>query len=277
MPIHACTLPNGSSGFQWGKSGKCYASRKDAEAQATAIYASGWVDKLLSNLRPSVQKVNLKNILMKQQDLDHAAHDAATSPHNLRSPPTDAQTSAGNYKKGKISMNGLDISIENPAGSKRKPELPTLQSHYGYIRGSKGADGDQVDIFLRPGTPVDWDGDVYIIDQIKADGSFDEHKCLFGWDSVDDAKKAYLSNYEPKWQGFGGITTMTQNEFKAWMDGDTTQPLTKEDGGGAPTSTTTTGHTQSNSATSGITAYTVGNERRQRRRVKLKAKENRNG
>src|SRR3990172_1678867 len=45
MPIHACTLPNGKPGFQWGGSGKCYAERADAERQAAAIHASGWTGK----------------------------------------------------------------------------------------------------------------------------------------------------------------------------------------------------------------------------------------
>ena len=33
--------------------------------------------------------------------------------------PTDAQKEAGNYKKGHVRLNGLDISIENPQGSTR--------------------------------------------------------------------------------------------------------------------------------------------------------------
>ena len=94
---------------------------------------------------------------------------------------------------------------------------------------------------------------------------------MFGWDSADDAKKAYLANFDPKWTGFGGITAMTQDEFKAWMDDDTTQPLTKDEGGA---STTTTGHTQSSSPTSGITSYgMISSTKKRRRRVKLKPKE----
>ena len=69
-----------------------------------------------------------------------AAHEAATSQRNDLAAPTEAQIEAGNYKKGHVRINGLDISIENPAGSKRRPEWPALQNHYGYIKGTIGKD-----------------------------------------------------------------------------------------------------------------------------------------
>jgi uncharacterized protein len=43
MPIQTCTLPEGGEGWQWGKSGKCYESRSDAEKQAEAAHANGYV------------------------------------------------------------------------------------------------------------------------------------------------------------------------------------------------------------------------------------------
>jgi hypothetical protein len=42
MPIHSCTLPDGSSGYRWGDEGKCYRDRADAEKQAQAAYANGY-------------------------------------------------------------------------------------------------------------------------------------------------------------------------------------------------------------------------------------------
>lgn len=74
-------------------------------------------------------------------ELDAAAHAAATSPHNDLPEPTQAQKEAGNYKLGHARIAGLDISIENPAGSQRqgvdpngKPWSVDMRSHYGYIR-----------------------------------------------------------------------------------------------------------------------------------------------
>jgi hypothetical protein len=43
MPIQECTLPNGEKGYRWGKQGKCYPDRKDAEKQAEAAHANGYV------------------------------------------------------------------------------------------------------------------------------------------------------------------------------------------------------------------------------------------
>lgn len=52
--------------------------------------------------------------------IDEAAHAAATSHLNDKLEPTQAQKKAGNYAKGHANINGLDISVENPAGSVRR-------------------------------------------------------------------------------------------------------------------------------------------------------------
>lgn len=145
-----------------------------------------------------------------------AAHEAATSQRNDLAAPTEAQIEAGNYKKGHVRINGLDISIENPAGSKRRPEWPALQNHYGYFKGSVGADKDHVDVFLTdrandPNLPV------FVVDQVNRDGTFDEHKVVMGAANEADARATYLGNYAKGWSGLGAITQMTQDQFKAWV------------------------------------------------------------
>lgn len=334
-----------------------------------------------------------------RSDLDAAAHAAATSPTNDLPEPTPPQKEAGNYQKGHIRIAGLDISIENPQGSKRsgvdrggKPWSVTMKSHYGYIRSlrvkadgsensrdwlsayaklfpdslqteslqSKGfdsldikakavvqghvlaalqdrqildavvkrvpvdvmnvlvgtertaegllrdpamllqrlavplndpirtaavgrfidavasrhpttlaglgaeeqsalrmsdspsinsevipasgtedvsshsgyfapksRDGDHIDVFVKPGTPEDYDGPVFVVDQ-KDPGTheFDEHKVMLGFDSLEEAKAAYRSNYAQDWRGMQAIGTLPMAEFKAWLkEGDTTKPL----------------------------------------------------
>lgn len=157
--------------------------------------------------------------------IDAAAHDAATSPLNLKRTPTEAQAAAGNYPKGHTKVAGLPITIENAAGSRRRPEWPPLTAHYGYVRGTVGADGDHVDVFLRQGTPNDWTGPVFVVDQTDAEGAFDEHKCLIGWTDQRDAERAYLGNYDRGWR-LGPVSRMTAEEFRAWVrTGDHTQPL----------------------------------------------------
>lgn len=136
--------------------------------------------------------------------------------------PTEAQKEAGNYKKGHIKINGFDVTIEQPAGSVRsgkdangKEWSVTMNNTYGYIRGTESVDGDHIDVFLGPDMNSDM---VYVVDQVNTDGSFDEHKVMMGFPSLEDARSAYFSNYEDGWQGLGNITGVALDEFKKWID-----------------------------------------------------------
>ena len=136
--------------------------------------------------------------------------------------PSEAQKKAGNYAKGKVTIDGLHIAIENPKGSIRsgkdgnqKPWSVKMNNTYGYILGTEGKDGDHLDIFLSDNPSQ---GDVYVVDQVKEDGSFDEHKVMYGFKSAEEAKKAYMANYSPGWKGFGTITRVTRSDFKKWLN-----------------------------------------------------------
>lgn len=225
--------------------------------------------------------------------------------------PSEAQKKAGNYKMGHVKIDGYDFTMENPKGSVRKGvdengnawEV-TMNNDYGYIRGTKGVDGDHIDMFLSDNPEQ---GNVYVVDQIKTkrktvktisdealhsiwgrlselvgndrlkydklnealyyalpesrevgktqpiidlidiaesmkgDGGladeilknvsekstesstkvFDEHKVMYGFNSVDEAKAAYLSNYGEGWQGLGAITPVSKEEFKKWIESST--------------------------------------------------------
>lgn len=140
--------------------------------------------------------------------------------------PSDAQKESGNYKKGHIKFGGYDYTIENPKGSTRSGKDPngkewkvTMHDTYGYIRGKFGKDGDHLDMFINDKADLDnWDGDVFVVDQVNPDGSFDEHKVMYGYDSMNDAEKAYLANYSKGWQGLGNITGASKAEFDKWLD-----------------------------------------------------------
>ena len=136
--------------------------------------------------------------------------------------PTEAQKEAGNYRKGHIKVDGLDITIEQPKGSIRrgtdvngKQWESEMHNTYGYIRGTESVDGDHIDIFLSD-NPTE--GNVFVVDQINKDGSFDEHKVMYGFSDMESARQAYLSNYEEGWQGLGNITEVSKEDFKAWID-----------------------------------------------------------
>lgn len=148
--------------------------------------------------------------------------------------PTEAQKEAGNYRMGHVRIDGLDITIENPRGSIRKGtdadghEWQTeMHNDYGYIRGTKAVDDDHIDVFLSDNPTR---GKVYVIDQVDPKtGEFDESKVMYGFDSEQDAREAYLSNYEDGWQGLGKITEVSKEEFKKWIDSSTrkTKPFSE--------------------------------------------------
>src|SRR5262245_18993888 len=107
--------------------------------------------------------------------------------------PSDAQKEAGNYRKGKFNWHGLTITIENPKGSKRRPEWKPLVHHYGYINRTEGRDGDYVDCFMGPDPDSEL---VFVVDQENKDGRFDEHKVMLGFDREAEAEAGYLANYD---------------------------------------------------------------------------------
>lgn len=156
--------------------------------------------------------------------VDAAANEAATSPHNDVPEPTQAQKDAGNYKLGHLSgpgVQGLRISIENPQGSTRSGTSPDgkawsnmMAAHYGYVKGTEAADGDHVDVFVGPHAATA--PTVFVVDQINADGSYDEAKALFGFNSEAEAVAAYKGSYDADWK-VGPITAMSVDEFKAGL------------------------------------------------------------
>jgi hypothetical protein len=146
--------------------------------------------------------------------------------------PTEGQKKAGNYQKGHVRLHGFDISIENPRGSTRsgvdengKPWKTKMRHAYGYIRGTEGKDHDHVDVFIGNHPSLE---KVYIVDQLNpSTGKFDEHKVMLGFGSIEEAYKAYLSNYSEDWEGFGDITGASVEEFRDWvmMEGRRVKPF----------------------------------------------------
>lgn len=141
---------------------------------------------------------------------------------NVNVNPTDGQKKAGNYKMGHVTIDGLRFTIENPKGSYRKGKDKNgkswsvkMNNTYGYIRGAKSVDGDEVDMYISDDPTT---GNVYVIDQVNRDGTFDEHKVMYGFKSYDNAKENYLANFEDGWQGLGKITEVSKDDFKKWLN-----------------------------------------------------------
>ena len=130
-------------------------------------------------------------------------------------------TWSGHKLQDRTSWNGLKISIENKKGSVRRGvdkdghQWETkMHFDYGYIRGSEGTDGDHVDCYLGDNMDAK---KVYIVHQNDpVTHKYDEDKCMLGFDTLEDAKKAYLMQYDRP--GFlGKIDTMDFDEFKEFI------------------------------------------------------------
>jgi hypothetical protein len=184
------------------------------------------------NKNPNISEADLvrasdtyfKQAMAKRQAGEIISKEDAAELKKVETNPSDAQAEAGNYKKAHIKVDGFDLSIENPAGSTRsgvdasgKEWSQKMFSHYGYLKRSLGKDGDQVDVFINPKGKEG--KEIFVVDQVDPKtNKFDEHKVMIGYDSKEDAKQAYLSNYEDGWKGLGNISGMSQETFKAWLN-----------------------------------------------------------
>lgn len=178
----------------------------------------GW-DKRLTKLRDDLEGA----IKAKSPEVGKA-EEITTAAEQVNTEPTDGQKEAGNYQKGHVSVQGLNVSIENPKGTTRSGTSPDgtawsvqMPSHYGYIKRTTGADGDQVDVYVGDSPESD---NVFVIDQIDLQSNeFDEHKSMIGFSSLDSALAAYNAAFSDGRgnERLGGVTTMTMQEFKAWL------------------------------------------------------------
>lgn len=167
---------------------------------------------------PSPQENGPKN--STQAAVESASAEVETS-------PSEAQKKAGNYKMGHVKVGTFDVTIENPKGSERsgtdangKRWSVKMNNTYGYIRGTEGVDGDHIDVFLAEDMDK-WDGKyVFVVDQYNPDGTFDEHKVMLGFNSTEEARSAYLSNYEKDWENGRRIDVarIKTDGFQKWVD-----------------------------------------------------------
>jgi hypothetical protein len=126
--------------------------------------------------------------------------------------------SSAAYKlAGVTSFQGLPISIENKKGDVRSGVdadgtkwSVVMPESYGYIKGTKGADGSPIDCFVGPLKDAKF---AYICHINKTDGSgFDEDKTFIGFASATRAKAALLAAYSGV-DVFHSMTILPMHEF----------------------------------------------------------------
>lgn len=109
--------------------------------------------------------------------------------------------------QGHTEHQGLPIAIENRKGSVRKgvdkdgkPWRTVMKHPYGFIKGTKGKDGEEVDVYVGPVKDAPF---AFVVHQHKDNGKgHDEDKVMVGFSSEEEARSAYLKHYDdPKFLG----------------------------------------------------------------------------
>jgi hypothetical protein len=244
---HALPMPGGGGPPPGGDS-KGSGSRPPSNLQnqpqrgAKQPGAKTQVDKPATNTvtKPAAKVggfVNLDLVKVTPEQMAQANEVAGGDLHDN----SNARLHAGNFPKGHISFQGLPISIENAPGSVRghrdgdtvawESRLPTS---YGYIRGTVGADGDQLDVLI--GSELD-SQTVFVSDQNKLSDKkkkykgFDEHKVFLGYSNLKAALRDYLKansdGHGPK--RLGTVVQMSIRQFKDWLtSGQTHEPIEEQ-------------------------------------------------
>lgn len=135
--------------------------------------------------------------------------------------PTPAEIESGIYPKRHLKWQGRDISIETEAGATRTAKdgswSVVMPVPYGHILGTKGADGDPLDISIGPNPQSP---KVFIIDQVNLDTlDFDEHKTFAGFDTEAAAVAAYTGSFSDGLgpDRIGAVTEMPVAQFRNWI------------------------------------------------------------
>jgi hypothetical protein len=174
--------------------------------------ARGQVEKLAKRTQGAVPRTPFELEAMAAQ---------ALGPRSL------AEAEAGTYRKAHIALHGLQMAIETPRGRERigwakdgaAKWRAVMPAHYGYIKGTVGADGDHIDVYLT-GNALDASRPVFIVEQVKLPArSFDEHKVIIGAEDEAEAVRIYNGGFS---DGSGparrrAILRMDLAEFKAWL------------------------------------------------------------
>jgi hypothetical protein len=122
---------------------------------------------------------------------------------------------------GHLSFQGLPIVIEKRVGSVRKGVAPdgtpwrnVVKNPYGYVVGSRGADGEGVDVYVGPHKKAP---EAHVVHQRRPDGKgYDEDKIMLGFRDRAAAIKAYLAHYDSK-KFLGPVKTVSMERLKALL------------------------------------------------------------
>lgn len=121
-------------------------------------------------------------------------------------------------------FHGFTIEIEKKKGSRRdwvdeatgESGSTFMHYDYGYIQGTLGSDQDEVDVYIGDDVNAK---NAYIIQQMKKPDfiEVDEQKVMLGFSNANQAKAAYIKQYnDPRF--FGGLLTVTLDELQSKLN-----------------------------------------------------------
>jgi site-specific DNA-adenine methylase len=123
----------------------------------------------------------------------------------------------------KRTFQGIPVMVEWPAGSVREYEdsdfRREMKADYGYIRGTTGADGEELDVYVGP---VEDASHAFVIAQLAGEweienlgmepGQFDEWKVMLGYASRAEAIDSYLEHMAA--EHLGPVLVVPMADFK---------------------------------------------------------------
>jgi Inorganic Pyrophosphatase len=138
----------------------------------------------------------------------------------------------------KTEFQGLPISIENRRGSIRRGKDPDGEdwetkhkAPYGYIRGTKGADGDALDVFMGPEPHAAY---AYVIHINNPEsGEYDEDKVFLGFSDEQAAVDCFRQHYDEPHKFYSGVDVIPMWKFrdKVFVKSYTSKKLVASRGG----------------------------------------------
>lgn len=162
-------------------------------------------------------------------ELDHLARGDGQLLHAPVVPSSSVLVKAAWKLQGHRQFQELPIAIENKKGTIRRGEDPngkpwktTMVADYGFVKGTKGADGDEYDVYIGPHSDATH---AHVVHQRTHDGKkYDEDKAILGVKNKEEAKKLFLAHYDsPKF--LGPIKRVPMERFKELMQSK--KPLVK--------------------------------------------------
>jgi hypothetical protein len=135
-------------------------------------------------------------------------------------------------RRGRVPTALGTIAVDVPRGGVRSGRdadgrewTQPMDVAYGSLPGTTGADGDALDVYIGRNPTSER---VFVINQTKPNGAFDEHKLMFGFDTAGEAISAYQRNFAPAKDRAIEVVPMTVSEAREWANSSPKTRLQRE-------------------------------------------------